>query len=285
MLFMKRIAGIIILVLSTFFLSSQSNVNLAEELLYHGDAMINTLEPTSRIRAAAQFDKYFRMYLDDKTQVTDTEFLKFTKHLVAPDEKFTLITWQVQRDSFQYDFSGYLITSEDKIFELKRTGKLDPEAAYQTSTNEDWYGCLYYSIKKLENNKYLLFGKDPSSQYDNQKLIDPITINENEIVFGHPIIEDKESLGTFLNRLVISYSSDASVNLNYNKGLDVIIQDHLEARIGLQAGQGATYVPDGTYEGYYLEDGKWLYKEKLYDHVYEDAPRPKPVFNSDTKQK
>ena len=71
---MKRIAGIIILVLSTFFLSSQSNVNLAEELLYHGDAMINTLEPTSRIRAAAQFDKYFRMYLMTKPKLLIRNF-------------------------------------------------------------------------------------------------------------------------------------------------------------------------------------------------------------------
>ena len=60
----------------------------------------------------------------------------------------------------------------------------------------------------------------------------------------------------------------------------MIVHDHLEYIMGLQAGQGPTFIPDGTYEGYYYKNSKWMYKEKMFDHMYEEdnPPRPKPVF-------
>ncbi len=282
---MKRLIIFLLIFASTCSLNAQSDVSLSEQLLFYGDIMVNTLEPTTRTRAGAKFKEYFEEYLEDQDSVIDTEFLKFTSTIEAPDNEFTLITWQVRRDSFEYNFEGYLLKKDGAIINLNRTGLLGSDAAYQVSTENDWYGCIYTSIKKMDKNKYLLFGFDASTQYDNQKLVDPLTISDTGLEFGAPIIEDKESLGTFVNTLVISYASDATVSLNYNKGLDVIIQDHLEPRLGLQAGQGVTNIPDGTYEGYYFDDGKWMYKAKLYDHVYKDAPRPKPVFNDSEKEK
>ena len=282
---MRRLIVLLFIFIPIFSLQAQSDIDLSKELMFYGDVMVNTLEPSSRIRAGTEFKKYFEQYLENRETVKDTEFLKFTSTVQAPDDAFTLITWQVQKDSFEFNFEGYLLKKEGTIIKLNRTGLLGSDAAYQTNTEEDWYGCIYTNIKKMDKGKYLLFGFDASTQYDNQKLLDPLTITDNGLQFGAPIIEDKESLGTFVNTLVISYSSDATVSLSYNKGLDLIIQDHLEPRLGLQARQGVTNIPDGTYEGYYLNKGKWMYKAKLYDHVYEDAPRPKPVFNKSEEEK
>ena len=282
---MKRFVISLIICACSLSLKAQSDVNLSKELMFYGDIMVNTLEASSRTRAGVEFKKFFEDYLKDRDSVEDTEFLKFTSTIEAPDNEFTLITWQVRRDSFEFNFEGYLLKKDGTIINLNRTGLLGSDAAYQTCTQDDWYGCIYTSIKKLGEDKYLLFGFDASTQFDNQKLVDPLTISDSGLQFGAPIIEDKESLGTFVNTLVISYASDATVSLNYNKGLDVIIQDHLEPRLGLQAGQGVTNIPDGTYEGYYLDNGKWMYKAKLYDHVYKDAPRPKPVFDNSEKEK
>ncbi|MBT8189180.1 MAG: hypothetical protein KJO29_02030, partial [Bacteroidia bacterium] len=72
----------------------------------------------------------------------------------------------------------------------------------------------------------------------------------------------------------------ATLQLNYNPGLKLIIHDHLIQRIGRIPGQGPVFLPDGTYEGYEFIEGIWMYREKIYDHTYDAAPRPKPVLGN-----
>lgn len=252
---------------------------LEAELLFYGDVMVNASEASSRIRAAEKFSSLFTQFIEKTDSLSQHDFLKYTSKIDAPDGRFSLITWQIQKENYVYDFKGYILFDSGKSVELQRTEPLSTSTAYQTSTTDDWYGCMYYNIKQTDTNEYLLFGFDSNTKYDNLKLIDVLTITGDDIVFGKEIFEDHDSPETYVNRIIISYTSDAAVNLNYSPGLDIILQDHLESTIGLQAGQGSTNVPDGTYVGYVEENGKWMFKNKIYDHVYEKAPRPKPVFN------
>ena len=144
---------------------------------------------------------------------------------------------------------------------------------------------MYYSIKKLEENKYLIFGFNQIDQFKNAKVLDMIHVKDGTVTLGEEIFEDKNDLDTYQNRIILTYSGDASVNLNYNPGLEMIVHDHLIQRMGQLEGQGPTNVPDGSYEGYKLENGKWMYKEKIYDHSYgeNNAPRPKPILNKKKK--
>ena len=46
--------------------------------------------------------------------------------------------------------------------------------------------------------------------------------------------------------------------------MQLIVHDHLIRRMGRIAGQGPVNLPDGSYEGYMFDNGKWMYKEKLF---------------------
>ncbi len=54
--------------------------------------------------------------------------------------------------------------------------------------------------------------------------------------------------------------------------------DHL-TMIGGEYGEGPVQIPDGTYEAYRLNNGKWEYVEKVFDQILDEAPRPSPVLN------
>jgi len=284
---MKFLATISIFMIS-LLASAQTETeqfDVDADLLFYGDVMVNGLEASTRIRAAAQFEKTFDYYLDTKGSLDESQpFAKFISILSSPSDEFKLVSWLVKEESGRSDYKGYIVF-DDRVVKLDRTSYIMEETAYSTSKTDNWYGCLYYSILPFGKSSYLIFGYDAQSKYDHQKIVDVLTIEGSEIKFGAAVFEDKTEPGTYLNRIILSYSSDATVTLNYNPGLDVIMHDHLQQRMGQQAGQGPTFVPDGTYEGYKLEKGLWVYKKKLYDHVYENAPRPKPVFqeHSDTK--
>lgn len=288
---MNKSVTSILLLLSFFSMSGQeidTGNGLETDLQFYADVMINALEPSSRIRASKEFDLLFDKYLEtEKAFSIESDFHKFISILNAPDEKFKLVTWLIKGADETYDFRGHIIRTDGQHIELIRDGSMSEDLAFNSSSDKDWYGCLYYDIMNTdEKNKYLIFGIDPNGIYDNQKIVDVITVKEDGAEFGAELFEDKESKGTFMNRLILQYSSDAAVKLHYNKDLKMIVHPHLQSVMGFQPGQGPTRIPDGTYEGYYLKKGKWLYKEKLFDHVYEEAPRPQPVFmDSDEEDK
>lgn len=273
--------------LNTYQAVSQEVVmdSIQENLLYYSDIMINALEDNTRQRAAEEFDIYFNEYLNQNgTLGTDQNHLKYIFQVQPDDKSFHIVSWVIRENDNSFEYKAYIVFDDGTFKQFNRTDPLSKSTAFIDASLDDWYGCLYYKILELDKNEYLIFGYDLYSKFDKMLMVDYLKVEDKEVSLGSEIFEDKSELGTYLNRLIITYSSDASVNLNYNKSLKMIIQDHLEERMGLQEGQGPTNIPDGTYEGYTLEDGKWKYVEKIYNHVYEKPPRPKPVLNKKDKK-
>ncbi len=280
---MKGIMVLLIFMISTSFSYGQkemSSLTLENDLLFYADVMINSSEASSRIRAANEFSELFSEYLMQNTIYQDSAaFFKYISILDAPKNQFKLITWLIKGDNENYDFNGFIVRPDGNVTTLNKTDIVSENLEYSQSSDENWYGCLYYKmIPNKDTGGYILFGYDPNGLYDNQKIIDHMMVSSNSVNFGAEIFEDKENLDTYKNRLVLKYSSDASVTVNYNKDMRMIVHDHLSQVMGFQSGQGPTAIPDGTYEGYYFNKGKWKYKEKLFNHIYDEAPRPQPVF-------
>ncbi|MBT8234421.1 MAG: hypothetical protein HKO66_15045 [Saprospiraceae bacterium] len=279
----------LLLQLSAVLLFSSINAqsltdNPMDAMFFYGDAMHNLIEGKNRDFAGDQFYRAFNSYISDENGFAlNPEDLKTISILTSEDASFKIFSWLVKGENASRYF-GFIIYPDGSFKELNSQNNLDSALAYASNTAEDWYGALYYNMMKLEENKYLVFGYNEVSRFKKQKLVDVITINGDEIIFGEEIFEDKEDLGTYLNRIVLDYSADAGVNLNYNPSLEMIVHDHLTQRMGQLEGQGPTNVPDGTYEGYKLADGKWMYEEKLFNHSYgeNNAPRPKPVLNKNS---
>jgi len=198
------------------------------------------------------------------------------------DSTFRIITWQlyVDKDTYRHYGAIQMNTSELQLYPLiDRSFEVESPQQQQLS-NERWYGALYYDIRTLNpgeaDQQYLLMGYDGHSFFRRQKILDVLQFVNGKPVFGAPIIPGPDN--KMLQRRIIQYAALANVRLTYDEGLDMIILDHLISMEG-QYNEGKVNVPDGSYEGYQVKDGKLNYVPKVFDQVSEEAPREVPVLD------
>ena len=212
---------------------------------------------------------------------------------IPKDSTFRIFTWQLFVDNDTYQYNGLLQVNGANPALYPLTDQSDEIAdydiEYETMSPESWYGALYYNIVEfdtLDQKKYLLFGFDGFQFFTKRKVVDVLSFNEEEQPqFGAPVFS-KQVEGyppSTQNRLYAEYDASIAVRLNYDPSMDIIIQDHLIQMRGQYRGQGMVNVPDGSYEGYYFKEGQWHYKEKIFDLISEEPPRPNPVFNEDKR--
>ncbi|MCF8243896.1 MAG: hypothetical protein K9J37_01515 [Saprospiraceae bacterium] len=207
------------------------------------------------------------------------------------DSSFRVFTWQLYVDVDDYRYYGAIQMNSSKLqlFPLvDRSAEVEAEE-YDLLTPEKWYGSVYYNLRQFdtpEGDKYLLFGYDGFSFFNRRKIVDVLSFKDGKPIFGAPVFVQADSLGneiTVRNRLVMEFSAEASFKLNYDETWGLIIYDHLMTMAG-GYGQGPTQVPDGTYEGYKLKNGQWLWVEKYWTETMEEAPRPEPVLDARGQQ-
>jgi hypothetical protein len=207
--------------------------------------------------------------------------------LYPRDSSFRIFTWQLYVDVNEYRYYG---TIQMNSPELKLIPLIDRSFEVQSPEmdilNPDkWYGGLYYNIHQYESQKgrrYLLFGFDAFSFYNKRKFVDVLSFVNGNAAFGEPtFVEENSKTKQRLvkNRLLKEYSSEASFKLNYDQSLGMIVFDHLSPMSG-NYGQGLTYVPDGTYEGYKLQKGTWNWVENIPYQIMKEAPVSEPVLES-----
>lgn len=285
--YMRCLAILFFMNISIGLNGQEAQYSSKQELSFYADVMINALEAEHRMRAGDKFHSLFNKYLNEEKTDNDFSFIqKFIPVQTPEDSTFQLISWAVQAESFNYNYFAYVIMPDGSHHSFVDNTELSSDISYEEFGIDDWYGAMYYSVRKFGDD-YLIFGKDANSEFSNQKVLDVLNIDGDKITLGKPIFENKEELGTYQSRICLSFSADAAVNLHYHSGLEMIIHDHLINRMGRIPGQGPAYLPDGSYEGYAFEEGLWKYKEKLYDHSYgkNNAPRPKPILNTNRKLK
>ncbi len=202
------------------------------------------------------------------------------------DSTFRIFTWQLYVDVNDYRYYGaiQMNTPDLKLYPLiDRSFEIESEE-YEVLSPENWYGSLYYNIRQFdtaEGRKYLLFGYDGYSLFNKRKLIDVLSFQDGKAVLGAPVFYEKnpETGGeTVRNRILKEYSAEASFKMNYDETWGLIIFDHLTA-MGGNYGQGLAMVPDGTYEGYKLENGRWNWVQTVWNETMDEAPRPEPVLD------
>jgi hypothetical protein len=108
------------------------------------------------------------------------------------------------------------------------------------------------------------------------KWIEVLTFNErNEPLFGGPLFGyDKDSLpGPPRNRFGIEFKKGARVLVNFIPEQNMILIDHLVSETG-QPELKWTMVPDGDYEGFKWENGRWVHIDKVFTFKLQDGQAP-----------
>ncbi|MEL6864470.1 MAG: hypothetical protein AAFP19_08630 [Bacteroidota bacterium] len=216
------------------------------------------------------------------------ERLRSISILYPPDSTFRIFTWQLYVDVNEYRYYGaiQMNSPELQLFPLVDRSFDMGMPDYEVLSDKKWYGALYYNLKAFdspEGKKYLLFGFDGHQFFNKRKLIEVLHFNEEGLpLFGAPVFAsaNAEESDIRKNRIVLEYTAEAAIRLNYDEQLEMVIFDHLIPMKSLIKEQGNTFVPDGSYEGYQLAEGEWKHVDKVFFEVSPEAPRPAPVLDS-----
>lgn len=277
---MKYLVIYCLLLISSILQAQEKNYTISE-LSFYADAMTNLYIDNHRIQASNYFDEVLNWYVDKEVYLEDDfQALKgFANDIKSEDGKVRIISWQIKESEDKYKYGAYAIIEDNAPIKLTQTSSISLDQKYSILSLEEWYGAIYYNIKDYTTQEgekvYFIFGFNGYDKYDSFKVLDVLSIEEgNSISFGKPIFikDDSKPIPDVYSRILLQYSNEVSASINYNPAQNLIIYDHLISRLGQLEGQGVTMVPDGSYEGFILENGKLIYKEKLYDHVYEKAP-------------
>mgnify|MGYP006145801833 CR=1 FL=1 len=220
---------------------------------------------------------------------------KFMGTMISPDNAFRLFNWNLEKPNGQHLYFG-LVMSYDKrrerylITELidKSASMVDTEPEKMALDDRNWFGALYYHIIPFEKGTktyYALLGWDGNNKLSKKKLIDVMAFSGSKIKFGFPIFKQEDS--QWFRRVIFEYSAQASMSLKEydTKNNALIVFDHLSPSSGALKGHPEHMFPDGSFDSYQLEKGKWVFykdpdargnksiKDKYYNMPEEAKPR------------
>ena len=284
------IKKIIILVLAGWMLSfgliAQSTLPIIEQdLAYHADVMINASDAKHRMKSADAFKDLLVSTLNsDLSYAYPFDSIKWISKLEAEDHSFRIFSWIIEDNQKVSHPYGYIQLADGNLITLSDNAVLTTDSEFEITDENTWYGALYYHMMPFIHDgitDYILFGYKQLGKFDKVKILEVLSIENGQVSFGKELFvkEIEDARDEERTRLILTYSSDANVTLNYNAGMGMIVYDNLIARMGMLEGQGPTQLPDGSYVAYKPDSNRWLYVDKLFEQTQEFAPRPKPVLN------
>ena len=213
--------------------------------------------------------------------------------VVPPDSSFKIFTWQlaINGDMIRQHGAIQMNTSDGslKLFPLIDKTDLIQNINDTITSNRAWIGALYYKVveeKAFGKNYYTLLGFDDNNMVSDRKIIDVLTFEKGEPVFGGPYFnfQNNSLHKNSIDRYVMEYKKNASPKLSFDSDMDLIIYEHLISETG-EPKKKYTYIPVGDYEGLKWEDGKWVHIEKIFNQITPEGqePVPQPILDAQGK--
>ena len=255
--------------------------------------IINAAEPAQRFRADSNFIRMLvRSLKIPHSFYFPFDSLQTISKLYSPDSSFRIFTWQLKKDVYVFIQRGAIqMRSADgslKLFPLHDVSMFSKKPEDSVRTANNWIGAIYYRIiQKNLNGKsiYTLLGFDDFTINSNKKWMDILTFNEEgQPVFGGPYFSFRNDSAKISKKQVVrfylEYKKEASTTFNYDSSLNMIVYDHLISETE-EPNRKETYVPDGDFEGFVWENGKWLHVPKVFNTVLQDNqfPQEQKILN------
>ncbi len=208
---------------------------------------------------------------DKSVFLNEYPYWRFGK-IVSPDERFRIINWNVPLENGEHVYFAVLwiwSDTENRFFALPLKDSQRDGDKWDTRyfDADQWPGALYYEIipcktrRKKVVDTYTLLGWDGRDNMTNAKVMDVIKIISNEKVrFGEGIFETEVGVK---KRMMFQYADEVSASLKYYPKKKAIVMDHLSPKNAMMEGVFADYGPDGTYDLFQWEKGKW----KMYSNI------------------
>ncbi|MFD0941577.1 hypothetical protein [Pedobacter boryungensis] len=253
------------------------NVNGNPKLDLYQDSLVVLSEATfaakddlSRFEKNAQFVKKLVTAL----KVNDSfkynfDSLKRVSILKSPDNSFRIITWFVPTDQGTYRYYGTIqlgtVNGSLNLIPLADSTPTITDANAITN-GKNWYGARYYEmIPVIVNGKqpyFILLGWKGNDQKTTKKVIEVLSFEKNEAIFGKNIFETVKN-GALKNRVIFEYNKLNSMTLTVDAKTSMIVFDHLAPYDPKMVNNFEYYGSDLSFDGYKLTWGKLSLVENI----------------------
>ncbi len=245
---------------------------------------------TASIRFASdsEFTKMFvRALKTNNSFYYPFDSLETISKLYAPDSSFRIFTWQlVVNENLVRQHGAIQMKTDDgslKLFPLIDKSDVTINLTDTSGNNKGWIGAVYYKIiqtRGSNQNYYTLLGYDENNIRSNRKIIEVLNFSNDEPSFGghYFSFEQDTVVKPTISRYIMEYKKDGGARLTYDTDLKMIVFEHLESETG-EPKKKWTYIPDGDYEGFKWQGGKWVHVEKIFNQITAEGaePMPRPV--------
>ncbi|WP_233164542.1 hypothetical protein [Pedobacter sp. ASV28] len=197
------------------------------------------------------------------------ELLNNISILRAPNQSFKIITWTLPFNDGTYKFYG-TIQLATKDGQLKLIPLNDDTANFADdnaiTNHKKWYGARYYDIIPVTLGEkppyYLLLGWKGNNDKTTKKVIEILSIDKGEAIFGRNIFEMPKTTA-LRNRMVFEYSKQNSMTLSFDKNVNLIVFDHLVPYQEEMAGNYEYYASDLSFDAYVINYNKLRLRENV----------------------
>jgi len=263
-----------------------TKLNAIQDTLKHlSDSLVLSQDPNVRLHSSQSFIKALvRALKVEGSYNYPFDSLQRVAVLNAPDRKFRIFNWGTMLADGSYRYYGTIQMNNKKKLEMYPLVDYSDKIKNTdtVTSNDKWYGALYYKILQQKKH-YYLFGWDGNTGDSYKKLIDVLYFNSKKPRFGAPdfVWQDKSGKQKTRKRFIVEYNKEASVSLNYDPDMKMVMYDHLIPPNDKAEGIYSMYVPDGSYEAFEMKKGKWVHVENVWTST-QTTPFPKPIdFNKE----
>lgn len=298
-MFNKLFAPLLLVILLGVSNISHAQEDLAEikqiedSMLFTADSMYHAFIPDDRAGYTERFVRQLVQALKYENS-WNYEFPKLNElvNIIYPEDKsFRIFNWAIAPTEHTRRYYGavQLPGEELKLFPLvDYTSKIKSCLEDTVLTRGKWLGGLIYRIIPQQvdgQTVYTLFSLNASSPISNKKMLDPMIVTEEGVIFGAPIFEYNSQCHPekLVNRFVIEYKKEVQASMNWEEDFSAIYFDKLVSQVN-DPNRKYTFVPSGSYDGFKWRGSKWGYVQNLIPiDIREDgeAPTPKPKFKKE----
>ena len=215
----------------------------------------------TNLNEVLQYEKSFKFPFDSLPTIA---------RILSPDNTFRIFNWLLKKDNGAYEYYAIVHYHNIKLKRYEIIPLVDNSENIRNAEQEDldaknWYGGIYYQIayiKKIGRKYYTLLAWDGNDGNSTKKIIDVLYFSgKNKIKFGLPIF--KKNKKESQKRVVIEYDAKTSVSVRYQQKEQRIVFNHLVPPKKDLEGLEEYYIPEGTFNSYQYNKGKWLLEEDV----------------------
>ena len=194
--------------------------------------------------------------------------LKNISVIKSPDQAFRVLSWYVTLENGSYRYYGAIQmntkNSPLKLYPLiDQTENLnDPNII---TNNQKWFGARYYEILPITSGNrlpyYVLLGWKGNTQVTTKKVIEILSFEKDNLIFGAPVFDGKELKGK--NRVIFEYAKSNAMTLKTDLKAGMIVFDHLASFDPEIKDKFEYFGSDGTFDGFKVIGGKLKLQEDL----------------------